>query len=80
MTKLKDNEKEKVSVRIEIHDSTVLVQSMVEIKDTRIGFYTSTDLIQSMVGSILFSLSESSGIFANLKMAMKCIMARRSRD
>ena len=74
MTELKDNElaivkamardneenKEKVSVQIEIHGST--------------------DLVHSMVGAILFSLSGSSGIFANLKMAMKCIMARRSRD
>ena len=74
MTELKDNElaivkamardneenKEKVSVQIEIHGST--------------------DLVQSMVGTILFSLSGSSEIFANLKMAMKCIMARRSRD
>lgn len=74
MTELKDNElaivkamardneenKEKVSVQIEIHGST--------------------DLVQSMVGTILFSSSGSSGIFANLKMAMKCIMARRSRD
>ena len=74
MTELKDNElaivkamardneenKEKVSVQIEIHGST--------------------DLVQSMVSTILFSLSGSSGIFANLKMAMKCIMARRSRD
>ena len=74
MTELKDNElaivkamardneenKEKVSVQIEIHGST--------------------DLVQSMVGTILFSLSGSSRIFANLKMAMKCIMARRSRD
>ena len=74
MTELKDNElaivktmardneenKEKVSVQIEIHGST--------------------DLVQSMVGTILLPLSGSSGIFANLKMAMKCIMARRSRD
>ena len=74
MTELKDNElaivkamardneenKEKVSVQIEIHGST--------------------DLVQSMVSTILFSLSGSRGIFANLKMAMKCIMARRSRD
>lgn len=49
-----------------------------ENASVEIGIDGNANAVESMVGEILFLLSESSGIFANLLLAMKCIMARRS--